>query len=48
MQLLLNLCILGTTSQMDLLQFMMKVDIKYYLQLKNMILFTTGLYILRE
>ena len=41
-----NVCILDLIIQIDLLDFMMKLDIKYYLEVKNMIPFTTGLDIL--
>ena len=31
---------------MDLLEFMMELDISYYLEVQNMIVFTTGLDVL--
>ena len=41
-------CILGLIKQMDLLQFMMELDIQHCLKVKNMLLFTTVLNILQE
>ena len=35
-----NHCVLGSIKQMGLLNFMMGLDIQYYLGLKNMISFT--------
>ena len=40
---MLNLCVLDLRKRMDLLEFMMELGIWYYLEVKNMILFTTGL-----
>ena len=34
---MLNLCVLGSIRQMDLLEFMMELDILYYLEVKNFI-----------
>ena len=41
-----NHCVLGSIKEMGILEFMMGLDIKYYLTLKNTIPFTTGLDIL--
>ena len=40
---MLNLCVLDLRKRMDLLEFMMELGIWYYLEVKNMILFATGL-----
>ena len=40
-QLILSLCILGLIKQMNLLEFLTKLDIQFYLEVKNMIPFTT-------
>ena len=45
-QLILSLYKLYSKQQMDLLEFMMKQDIQYYLEVKSMIPFTIGLDIL--
>ena len=41
-----NVCILDSIIQIDLLEFMMELDINYFLEVKNMIPSTTGLDIL--
>ena len=46
LQLVQNLCVLDSIKQMDLLEFIMELDIKYYQALKKMMLFTTELDIL--
>ena len=43
---MLNLCVLNMIKQMDLLELMMELDIYYYFEVKNMILFTAELDIL--
>ena len=43
---MLNLCVLNLIKQMDLLELMMELDIYYYFEVKNMILFTAELDIL--
>ena len=41
-----NVSILDSIIQIDLLEFMMELDINYFLEVKNMIPSTTGLDIL--
>ena len=36
-------CVLGSTRQMDLLKFMMEIEVQYYLVPRNMVQFTIGL-----
>ena len=43
---MLNLYVLNLIKQMDLLELMMELDIYYYFEVKNMILFTAELDIL--
>ena len=40
---MINRYLLDSIKWMDLLEFMMDLDIKYYLEGNNLILFTTGL-----
>ena len=42
-EMILSLNILDSIKQMDLLELMIEIDIQYYLEVKNMIKFTTGL-----
>ena len=41
-----NHCVLGSTKQIDLLEFMMELDIQYYSDLEDIIPFSIGLDIL--
>ena len=45
---MLNLYILDLIKWMGLLEFMMELPIQYYLEVKNMVSFTTVLFILQE
>ena len=42
-EMILSLNILDSIKQMDLLELMIEIDSQYYLEVKNMIKFTTGL-----
>ena len=45
-KLIISLYVLDSIKQMDLLEFVMELDIQYYLEVKKMIPFMTGLDIL--
>ena len=44
----LNISVLGSIKLMDLLEFIVELNIYYYLEIKNMISSTIGLDILQE